>query len=676
MRLTVRVLVAVILASFGQGLQADLQTMYGAWFAADHQHTSHLLLHNKRGDQPLTVSAYALVGTGARVLLSQVMLAPKESRSIPIDPATLRGSGRSETTGGILLEYDFFEPQPLHAMVTVRRRNGAEIIIPVLRRDQIRGNVQEAVFAIPAPTSRASLSILNTASEPRTATIETVAQGDRRESIALAVPPLTIRSVPLDPVLARIGAREAAAVRVQNSGSAGDIVVTGTVIDARTAYATGIRFNDLAHGEHHRTLRAQFLLLGPQDAHLGLPTGATFAATCALRNPTDTPKVVHPEIKWLEGSTTRAVRLPIARLEPHEVRLLDFSAAQARGEIPAAFHFGTLEMTYEGESGHVFGQLISTDRKTGFVLDDWMTSHESHAVAGMGWNIAGANQTLISVTNGGAQRDTLAVQLHVGEETADLPPLVLEGGEIALLDVRAIVAEMQLDATEGSFSVQGSHGTRSAFRLERLMVTSRGIDSDVAADDGVIAGIYYEGEVRVISLKTTTSQPAEGTTFPPGERSITLDLTTTARWSSGTAYTNETDNTEYSTEDAGMLSIKPPPSPRVTVFISIYHPPSIGQLIARFYDPCSNQFLWVVQLTFGMPATAYEILSSLQYPICDYRPTCSGLCSTSLYSTLAVTPACFPAGQPYVQCFGLSINGKCVIRRAVCTYQGVPGYCS
>lgn len=662
---------------FAAAAAAEVQQLYGPFFAADGVRSSRLLIHNKRGDLEVTLKVFALVGKGDRIPLAGATLKPKESRAIDIDAGRLRAAGRAEGHGGILIEYDFFEKQPLDATVMVRHRSGSGYIVPVLRRDQIRGTVQEAVFPLPRASARAFVAVQNTAATPRQVTIDAEASAGRITAATVDIAPQATEVIALDAALVRSGAQDAAAIRVVNSGAAGDVTVAGAVFDLQGNYAGRLRFNDLSHGEHSRTLRGQFLLLGRQDPLLGLPAGADFAAKCALRNATETPKIVHPRVKWLQGSLTREARLPAIHMKPREVRILDLAAAQTNGEIPAEFRFGVLEVPYEGTTGHVFAQLTNVDRTSGLVLDGSMTSHESHAVAGMEWSIEGDNQTLISITNASERGDELKVQLFTGTGTIDLPALELGGGEIALLNLRSIAGSLSVGAS-GTFSVRGAHGSRSTFRLERLMVTPSGLKSDTGRSEveGPVAYVDLEGEERVLWIRTDPSQPPESEDHPPEEAYITLDLSTIARWSSGTATTDETNTSEYVTDD-DALTVKAPPSPQVTVHITIYRPPNIGELRARFYDPCANNYLLTYDLRFGLPASAYVIYSTMQYPICWWEPTCSGTCSKGFHSSRAInTPSCYPAGAPYIQCFGLTVNGRCLVRVGICHFQGVEGFCT
>ena len=492
----------------------------------------------------------------------------------------------------------------------------------------------------------------------------------------ITIAPLSVQKLTLDEALARAGAGDAASIRVINSGGPGDIIFAGAIIDPRNRYAGRVRFNDLAHGEHSRILRAQFLFLGRQDPSLGFRTDSVFTAKCAIRNANESVKVARPRVKWLENGATRVAELPALRLQPREVRILDLAAAQARGEIPASFRFGSMEIPYEGEGSHVFAQLTSTDTTSGSVLDTSMTSHESHAVAGMEWSTEGADRTLLSIANAASRPDTLSVQLFVSGRTIDLPPLHLGGGEIALLDLHAVAAAQGLGVTRGTFAVRGAHGSRSAFRLERLMITTAGLSAEpgLPASDGPVMYVDVDGDERVLWIRTDTSDPDEPDHFPPAESSVTLDLSTIARWSSGTATTDETDTTEYITSSP-YLSIRQPPSPQVTVFISIYDPHSIAELIARFYDPCANNYMLTFQIRISSPLSAYQITGNF-YPICDYRPTCWGMCTTSSYTTIAATQTCTPPGQPFVQCAGLAINGRCYLHNVVCLPSSSPGICN
>lgn len=668
-----RLLLGSLLVILSISGAAETQRMYGPYFVADGSHTSRLLIHNKRGDRPVSAKAYASLGS-ERILLDELTLAPKQSRAIVIDR---HSTGRASASGSLVLEYDFFEPQPLDASVMVQHRSGSRYVVPLFRRDQIRGNVQEAVILVAGPSARAFVAVQNTTNSPRTANIDVVGNGSSVRAASVLLEPGASQVVFVDSLLAKAGARDAAAIRVTNSGSPGDVTAAGAVTDPRQRYSARIRFNDLAHGEHNRTLRAQFLLLGTQEPSWGLPTTATFTAKCALRNPTEQVKIAHPRVKWLENGISREAHLASIRIQPHEVRILDLTGAQAKGEIPAAFRIGSFEISYEGGSGHLLAQLTSIDSTTGFALDDSMTSHESHAVAGMEWAADDENQTLISITNAAPRPDSLAVELFTATGSVHLPPLALASGELALLDVRAL-ALTHGAGSSGTFTVRGVHGSRSAFRLERLIITPSRMTSDIGQEvhDGPVAYVDVDGEERVLWIRTDVSQPPEEEYLPTQDEAyVTLDLTTTARWSSGTATTNETDTTEYVTDDTAMLSIKPPPVPQVTIVIR--RPPTIGELRARFYDPCANNYLLIDVLRFGLPASAYQIFDSRSYPICHWAAICSGTCSSSMITSMAVnTPACVPAGAPYIQCFGMTVNGRCIVRNGICHYQGVPGYCS
>ena len=160
-----------------------------------------------------------------------------------------------------------------------------------------------------------------------------------------------------------------------------------------------------------------------------------------------------------------------------------------------------------------------------------MTSHESHAVAGMEWSVGGSDQTLISITNASARPDLLTAQLFTARGAVDLPALELRGGEIALLNMRAIAARVPIGATFGTFAVRGSHGSRSAFRLERLMVTPAFMTAEGGqnASDDPVAYVDTEGEERVLWIRTDAIAPEQSDAFPPEEAYVTLRLTTMAR---------------------------------------------------------------------------------------------------------------------------------------------------
>ncbi|HEX6095780.1 MAG TPA: hypothetical protein VF432_05590 [Thermoanaerobaculia bacterium] len=224
--------------------------------------------------------------------------------------------------------------------------------------------------------------------------------------------------------------------------------------------------------------------------------------------------------------------------------------------------------------------------------------------------------------------------------------------------------------------IYAPHFAADAVHSSRLVIHNKRVDAEVTLK---VYALLEKGER--VSLATATLAPKQSRAFKVtgallrniGRRETRggllieydfhekqpLDASLMVRHRNGSGYVVPLlRRDQIRVSDVAQNADDDPPHPKVTVYIPIHRPPNVGELIARFYDPCANNYLLTFKLSFGLPASAYEPYNTFHYPICYWAPTCQGRCSEFLYRSVAATPSCYPAGQPYIQCFGLSVNGQ------------------
>jgi hypothetical protein len=676
-----RVLAYVILLSAATFLVhpsafgSTVEEMYVPCVVTDPSDTTNVIIHNKQLDRSIVV-AFVLVSNGSESPLSSVVLSPKETTTV--DVTSLADAGRLfQKSSALVLRYWSDYSGPLDAWSVIQRSgNRSSVTLPLTRRNQIRGNVLESVSWLPNEAVTSVIAIQNTSQQGRN-TVITVASAVSQSTTSITLPARTsTRISPINSGLRKALATQPlpVAIRVTYDGDPGDVLAAGTIDDDSRNFAESVVFHDLAHGEHHRTLGAQTILLGAPDGALGLPADMDFDSILTLRNTTAAVKNLSIAVKYLTNHGMESSSLDSPPLMAFELRSLDLSEEQRRGHIPADVHHAVIEVHYDGEAGHVIGEVLNLDRKTGLSFGSAMTTHESHIVSGSEWWAGAGDRTILSISNAGTVADTVLIDIFHGGVSYRLPPRRLSAGEFSIIDIAtelAQVAPAVLDGDtpiSGSFRVAGGHGMGSSIRLERLTTHPEG-------GRRPIIFTLPEGDTRVVS---TNSDAGDSTTSSSGatQAVYTFPLVTIAVWSDN-AKTDESDYSQYSADNPAHYQVNNPPSPTVKVLMDAADPEE-GTILSVFYDPCGSQLAFASHISFGLPADAYLFYEKTSYGLCYFKPTCQGTCTSQLYASIAVFTGnqCFPPGEVYLQCYSLTINGKCVVRQGVCASSDAPGYCT
>jgi hypothetical protein len=661
--------------------RANEQETFGPLVLLNGGYSTALLIHNKTIDSAITVHPYVVVA-GEEITLDDVALGPKTTATVALTSALRQKGVLLPKAASVILRYSFKFPGAIDGVADITRDHfPGSVTLRLLHRTQVRGLVDEAILPAGTAAGDSLLAMQNTSNGPRRVTIRlsSPTRNDNITDVTLAAH--EVRTLDLARALAAVKMPESdelAGIVVTKDGAPGDVVIAGVAFDPVSRHAQRFNFTDLAHSEHHRVLRAQFVLLGAQNSDFELPANASFASFLTLRNTSDNVVSVRPLLKRVIDGNTAVTELRPFTLQPQEVRRIDLADEQRQGRIPADFRIGTIEVPYSGPPGHVLGELAGFDTAgSGVTIDSWMTTHESEAIAGMGWTVAGDAQTLLSLTNCNQFPDVFTINFYANDALVYGMKVSLAGGSIALLNLRQLVrqhvaddAGRYLPAATGTFDVHGSVGSRSSLRLERLTLNG-------SVDDQIVTPFMLpDGDVRVAGINSSSDASSDSSSFPPPQTTVTASLTTTAVWTDN-GHTDETDWTDYSSNGSSLV-VQQPPGPTVTVSMDVDSPGDGGSVIARFIDPCDIQASFVATIAFGLPRTAY-VYDHEDFPFCFWRPTCTNLCTDSPYYVSIIASdatECFDPPASYVQCVGLSINGRCVIHQAVCTHQASPGYCS
>ena len=661
---------------------AAAEEMFAPVFLNDSQYSTMVVVHNKRLD--LAVKAKTLVRAGGEELaLATSILSPKQSESIDVSAGLLAAGRMDMSSGSLRLEYEFEETGPIDATVIIRDRHSQQrTAYRMLRRSQLRGKQQEALVHLTASDSRAKIWVANTTAQPERATVAVFTPQSAPAIHDLLLSGGESRMLDITSFVAAAGS-DIASVRLEND-SPGALVVAGLVGTPGGAIAR-VAFDDLGHGLHDRILRAQFVLLGAADSRGG--AAERFKSTCLLRNTTTETQRLQPTVKYLDGGSTRSVKLPAFTLGPAELRAIDLSKLKSPGAIPRSVGIATLEVTVDGPAGHVIG--LVTNRSRHAALDSTMTTHTSWGISGSSWSADETSRTLISMTNGADTADTFHLRLFWDGGDFAVPPIHLESGGIAVIDIDALAGSADvrgriLDATAGTFDIVGDRGSRSQLRLERMQVRRESVDarnaalrSDATADEGGGGETMMmpDGEIRVTRIRSN----ADGSNDFEVDGHVvgTFAVRTEAGWSTGYTWTDETNNAEYSSDNPNIATVSQPPYPTIYINSSSLSEGSGATVVAVFADPCGVNAVFSAPINIGIRLSSYVFTVSEFPGLCDWTPVCFGRCTRSGGLTSAARNGlCYPLNHRYIQCVDVTMNGVCVWAPATCTTMPGPGACT
>lgn len=588
-------------------------------------------------------------------------LAPKETRVVSI-------GDRPDTP--VIVRYSGAPGLVNASALIVHRRDRLSWRVPAIRRDLLFGCHYAAVLWDAESTASAFVAIANASSKPRTANLVAAVDGRRIvvRSIALQRAEMTI--VDLRSLIATERPQTGIiGLELDHDGVPGDVVVDGALISRGTGLTKRISFQDLAHGAHDRRLRAQFVLLGPPPDDFGFLSGATFKPMCAIYNPLVRKVSIEPVLR--DGA--RSVVLPRLTLEPNATSRLDLALLQRNGLIPTDMRRAVLELPYAPDDGRIVAELTDLDVSTGYRYNvgSSMPGHLSEAVESSFWRADGVANTLIAITNAAQFSDTFDVTIR-GAGNERTMSIRLDPAATTLLNVRQMQQSAEWPTIkQGSFSIRGSHGTRSSFYFEQLLVNATP-SANVEPDDEM-SDLDGGSDVRVMSISADAVPPPDSDPSPYPV-TVTFGIDVMVRWSDGSAASDS--GTSFGANDSHLTADEYTQSGTAYVDGTDWS----GNIFVSYIDSCSYSLMFGASFAVSIHYSAYVYTGMIPGPVydqCTWQATCTGTCSTSGHVSAKVhgLEPCFDAGQPYLQFTDLMVGSYCM-RKVFGFNTTVPGFCS
>lgn len=261
-------------------------------------------------------------------------------------------------------------------------------------------------FWIPSAQSDVYLMLLNRSDEPIDAKVISRV-GARESAHELQIAPGAMQRLRLGESLgASLRPGAAGGIRLSHSGSSGDLLAEGFVLDPRRGISYTLdRFDFDSAGSAN--------LVFPLLRYGTMPMGrheAVFRPLAVLSNGSPSPMEVQPLVR-LDGG--EAVHLDAWILQPLESKAVDLHRLLRR-QLPSLTSFeGTLELAHSGEPGDLAATVLSSDAQSDRIYQSAVKQEDRLALGysypfrlSQGWN------TRIYLTNRTAKPVVMCVFLH------------------------------------------------------------------------------------------------------------------------------------------------------------------------------------------------------------------------------------------------------------------------
>lgn len=445
-----------------------------ATFLSGDGFTSVLLLENFRQDMPITVTPSLILDEG-EVPMNPVFLAAHSAETVDLT-SFLAANGFADRHGTVSVRYDFNSYGPISAVVQSSDSKHYIYLNSVAQSHEEfwKGTAFDAVLWAPDTDTQGYITITNSSTAPHTARVTFLVKGHSEELPPIEVPPRRTEMLPIDGLVAR-SHDAAAGVHIEYDEYAGDILVEGQLFNKRTGFAKNIHFVDKALKYPTSTLRTHFLLLGPQSADDGFPGGMSFRSVAALRNLDSAPVQVTPTIRFSNGGSVQTITLPPIALAVGESRLLNLTAEQNAGRIPADLHQASLELIPDDNQSRIVGELFNFSASTGgYVVGPSFSSYPTRGTASI-WRTDGSFQTTVIIENTASQDDkvTLKVFSEAGSYSKTFP---ISAGGLLKINVKQLQQAAVPDdnghllaGDNGVLAIAGGHNGLSKLSFDKIV---------------------------------------------------------------------------------------------------------------------------------------------------------------------------------------------------------------
>lgn len=469
--------------------QPKAQQLFAGFWRVDRGFESTLRVKNVLITQGISVSPVIYMADGTAYALPSIDFSAGAIHDLSVnqalDAAPPSVRGHLSEFGSVVL--NFTTPSVMNVTSSMQILNAPQSLIftdsskPLLPNIGLPRGPQrlESIWWRHDPGVRVFVAVSNVAGAAMEAEIEVVGSAGTARSRELRLPAKGTDIVELDQLIRELPDRESqtGGVRITYEGVPGDLFASTGLVNADEGYSATSEFQFIhsmgSAPTSHFSFGSVGLMVGAQDPMMGFPSGTRFSAYAALRNTTDQPLVVRPELFLMQGSTPRKLGLPAERLAPEEAKQLSLASVLSNFNGMA-----TLTFAYEGHPGDLLVATGSVDQTGTYVFEVMPNSLDvSWAKTAPFWSTAGGFDSMLTVFNPKqAPQDIVAKLTYV---SANGPghysvPLHLAAGETRMLDVKDLIDMQQpdfdgnvipRDVTEGSAQFVGPQGISQEIQI-------------------------------------------------------------------------------------------------------------------------------------------------------------------------------------------------------------------
>jgi hypothetical protein len=467
---------------------------------------SVFLFQNFRSDVPVTITPVLIVKQG-ELSLAPVTLQPHSSTTVDIN-SFLQSHGIQDSSGTAVMRYTFSPYDGIGGVVLSSDETHSLYVNSYAQspEEYWEGTSFDAALWAPDSDTKGTISLINTTSEQRTATLTFLVKGHSEVQKPITLAPRETRTLKINDLVAR--SRETGAgIHVEYSEYPGDVLAEGHLVNKQTGFEKYIHFLDKTLKYPNGAVRTQFLLLGQQPAEDGFPANMSFRSVAVVRNIDPVAVNVTPTLKFTRNGASESVALPALNLGVGESRVIDMSAARKAGLVPADFRQGSLKLDPNTDHASIVAELFNfDDRSGGFTIGPMFFAYPGRATQSV-WRTDGTFQTTIMVENAAAQDDTLTLQLFsdAGKYVKTFP---IKSGDLLKINLKQLQDNKVPDdegnvlvSTSGVVALSGVKGSDSKLSFDKLIHSADNSDY-VGLPSGPGACVGMTG----ISLFLTGSQ--------------------------------------------------------------------------------------------------------------------------------------------------------------------------
>jgi hypothetical protein len=473
------------------------QSLIGGLWMIDPNLKSSVYLKNDLKTSPLSVTPVLWLSNGVKYSLPVVNLDPSGTAIVDINQSlAAQGVAPYATLMGYV-EFDYQWPWPA-LCATIRNIDPVHSVIftyfpqlalPVLAHPHANPSVQNAPQAQPdsqlqpqtqileglwwkqEPNVSGFVALSNPGAQAVVANLGiSDARGNPIGQHTVAVSPHGTKMVTLDELPSVTGA--SGGLRLTYAGPENGLLVSAGLRDDASGYSANIPFapsSAPAETVSTTTYAELGLMTGAADPMLSFPAGTTFKPYTVVRNVSNQPAVITPNLWWMMGGAPGNATLPRITVAPYQSLNLDLASYLAQAGLKN-FN-GSVNLVLEVTSGFPRGAVLissgSVDQRNTYVFQIAPEGiRESMAKNLSYWSTANGDDTMVTVWNPADEaQDFVFTFFYSGGQY--LHPIHLEPRATLMFNVSEIIHNQLPDSEgnviplgvhDGSAEISGPHG--------------------------------------------------------------------------------------------------------------------------------------------------------------------------------------------------------------------------